>query len=79
MEELVNYIVKQLATNVDAVKIESIENEDGTITIKVTVAEEDMGRVIGKGGRVAQSIRAIVKTASSHTGKKYLVQIGERA
>lgn len=79
MEELVRYIVQELSTNRDAVKVETIEGENGIVTIKVIVADEDMGRVIGKSGRVAQAIRAIVKTASSHSGKKYFVQIGERA
>ena len=78
MEELVKYIVQQLALNVDAVSVTSAENENGITTISVSVAPEDMGWVIGKGGRVEQSIRAIVKTASSHSGKKYMVQIGER-
>jgi len=77
MKDIVEYIVKQLVSNVDAVAVTE-ENLDGVITIKVLVADEDMGKVIGKGGRIASAIRAIVKSASSNTGKKYFVKIGER-
>lgn len=77
MKEIVEYIVKQLVSNVDAVAVTE-EDLDGVITIKVVVADEDMGKVIGKGGRIATSIRSIIKAASSNTGKKYFVKIGER-
>ena len=57
MEELVEYIVKCLVDNPDAVAISS-EREGSGINIVVTVAETDIGKVIGKNGRIAQSIRA---------------------
>ena len=78
MKEIVEYIVKQLVTNVDAVEVTEQTGEDAVITIKVSVADEDMGKVIGKGGRIATAIRAIVKSASSNSGKRYFVKIGER-
>jgi hypothetical protein len=63
---------------VDAVEVTEQTGEDAVITIKVSVADEDMGKVIGKGGRIATAIRAIVKSASSNSGKRYFVKIGER-
>ncbi|MGD9901387.1 MAG: KH domain-containing protein [Spirochaetales bacterium] len=78
MEKIVEFIVKELVANKDAVSVTSIEEGDNNITIKVTVADEDMGKVIGKGGKIASAIRAIIRSASSNTGKKYFVKIGER-
>ena len=78
MEELVRYIVENLVSNKEAVKITS-ENDNDDVVIKVAVAKEDMGKVIGKGGKIAQSIRAIVKTASnqSQTKARYFVKFEE--
>ena len=78
MEELVIYIVENLVSNKDAVQISS-EKTDNETVIKVVVAKEDMGKVIGKGGKIAQSIRSIVKTASSVSGDKtrYFVKFEE--
>ncbi|MGN1162664.1 MAG: KH domain-containing protein [Christensenellales bacterium] len=75
MEEIVEYIVKNLVQTPDEVKVSSYE--DGEITvIQVLVNEDELGKVIGKNGRIAQSIRAIVRSASNGTGKKYAVKIG---
>ena len=78
MEELVKYIVENLVSNKDAVQISSEQNDNETV-IKVVVAKEDMGKVIGKGGKIAQSIRSIVKTASSVADGKtrYFVKFEE--
>ena len=74
--EVVEYIVKQLTEKPEAVKI--AEREDGDVTvIDVTVDPADMGRVIGKGGRVAQSIRSIVRSISSKERKRYVVKFVE--
>ena len=78
MKEIVEYIVKELVSKKDEVEVTELTAEDGTIEIRAIVASEDMGKVIGKGGRIANAIRAIVKSASSNTGKKYFVKIGER-
>ncbi len=75
MEEIVEYIVKNLVQTPDEVKVST--HEDGDITvIQVIVNEDELGKVIGKNGRIAQSIRAIIRSASSGTGKKYAVKIG---
>ncbi len=74
MKDLVEYIVKQLVVNTDEVAV--TEEKDGEATlIKVSVAESDIGKVIGRNGRVAQAIRAIVRSASSKSNEKYIVKI----
>lgn len=76
MKELVEYIVRNLVENKDAVSVSIDENEEETI-VKVTVADEDMGRVIGKGGKVASSIRTIVKSLAGKERRKTFVKFGE--
>ena len=76
MEEIVKYIVSKLVANADVVVVESKE-EDNNVIITVKVAKEDMGKVIGRNGKIADSIRAIVKTAGSGAGKKYFVKFAE--
>lgn len=75
MEEIVEYIVKNLVQTPDEVKVSSYEDGDITV-IHVLVNEDELGKVIGKNGRIAQSIRAIIRSASNGTGKKYAVKIG---
>ena len=75
MEEIVEYIVKNLVQAPDEVKVSSYEDGDITV-IHVVVNEDELGKVIGKNGRIAQSIRAIIRSASNGTGKKYAVKIG---
>lgn len=79
MEQLVKYIVDQLVHNQEQVEITSKEDEKGVTVISVLVNKDDIGRVIGKSGKVAQAIRSIVKTASNKTNKRYIVKFAERA
>ena len=75
MKDIVEYIVKSLVKDKDAVKVSEIEEND-EIVIQVNVAEDDIGRVIGRKGKIASSIRAIVKSVA--TGKKKVfVKFGE--
>lgn len=76
MKELIEYIVKSLVIDEESVKVTETEENDETV-YHVSVAEDDMGRVIGKSGKVASSIRAIVKSISSRQHKKVFVKFGE--
>lgn len=76
MEELVRYIVTNLVDKEDEVKIETLR-EDDEITILVNVAPDDVGKVIGKNGRIAQSIRSIVKSVSAKEKIRYNVKINK--
>lgn len=77
MEELVKFIITSLVDNKEAVNVSSQSNNNDVI-ITVNVAEDDLGRIIGKNGRIAQSIRNIVKSCSAKEKKRYIVKIGDR-
>ncbi|MDD6136520.1 MAG: KH domain-containing protein [Lachnospiraceae bacterium] len=74
MKELVEIIAKSLVDYPDEVVVIETVEED-TITIELKVAQDDMGKVIGKQGRIAKSIRTVVKAASSKSDKKVVVDI----
>ena len=74
MKELVEVIAKTLVENPDEVVV--TEKEDGrNITVELHVAASDMGKVIGKQGRIAKAIRSVVKAASSKDNKRVDVEI----
>ena len=73
MEEILKIIISNLVDNKDAVEITKKEDEK-TITFEVKVAKEDMGKVIGKQGRLAKSIRTVMKSVASKEHKKVLVE-----
>ena len=74
MVELVEYLAKSLVDDPAQVKITEKTLND-TVILERTVAEGDMGKVIGKQGRIAKAIRTVVKAASAKSGKKYTVEI----
>ena len=74
MKELVEVIAKELVDNPDEVVVtESMKGEDTLIELKVAPA--DMGKVIGKQGRIAKAIRSVVKAAASKEDRKVIVEI----
>ena len=74
MQELVTVLAKALVEKPEEVQVEAVEEEDRTI-LKLHVAKDDMGRVIGKQGRIAKAIRTIVKSAATREKKKISVDI----
>ncbi len=74
MKELVEVIAKALVDNPDEVVVTQTE-KDRAIVIELHVAQPDMGKVIGKKGRIAKAIRSVVKAASSQEEKKVIVDI----
>ncbi|MGI6664084.1 MAG: KH domain-containing protein [Christensenellaceae bacterium] len=74
MIELVEFLAKSLVDDPSQVQLNEKTLDDTTI-IELTVAENDMGKVIGKQGRIAKAIRTVVKAASAKSGKKYRVEI----
>lgn len=78
MEELVKYIVENLVDNKDAISISTIEESEKVSVITVHVDSNDVGKIIGRNGKIASSIRTIVKSASAKSGKRFIVKIGER-
>ncbi|MSS64346.1 KH domain-containing protein [Velocimicrobium porci] len=74
MKELVEVIAKSLVDHPEEVVVTETEN-DKTIVVELKVSADDMGKVIGKQGRVAKSIRTVVKAAASKDDKKVIVEI----
>ena len=74
MKELVEIIAKSLVDHPESVVVTETTDND-SINIELTVAPEDMGKVIGRGGRIAKSIRTVVKAAASKGDKKVIVDI----
>lgn len=74
MGELVEIIAKALVDNPDEVKVNEVEGAQSVI-IELTVADEDMGKVIGKQGRIAKAIRTVVKAAAIKENKRVVVEI----
>lgn len=74
MTELVEFIAKALVDNEDVVEVFVVEDGDVTV-LQLKVASEDMGKVIGKHGRIAKAIRTAVRATTSKTHKKVVVEI----
>jgi uncharacterized protein len=74
MKDLVEVIAKALVKNPEQVQVEAIDENDTTI-YELHVAPEDMGKVIGKQGRIAKAIRTVVKAAATRESKKVMVEI----
>jgi predicted RNA-binding protein YlqC (UPF0109 family) len=74
MTELLEFLVRALVEDPEAVVVEELE-EDGDLVYEITVADGDLGRVIGKGGRVANAIRTIAKAAAVRLDRRVIVDI----
>jgi hypothetical protein len=76
MRELVEFLARALVEDPEAVQVEEVE-ENGDLVLEVTVGPEDLGRLIGKGGRVANAIRTVAKAASTRSDRRVLVEFIE--
>ena len=74
MKELVEYIAKSIASQPDEVRVTE-EDEDGRIILRLEVAPDDKGKVIGRQGRVAQSIRLLLRVAAVKQGTRAILEI----
>jgi len=74
LKDLLEYLAKSLVDNPDEVHVEATET-DTTVVLELSVAKDDVGKVIGKQGRIAKAIRTLVKAASIREDKKYVVDI----
>jgi len=74
LKELLLFIVKSLVDNPDDVSVTEVM-KDGITVFEVRVAEGDMGKIIGKQGRIAKAIRIVMKAAGNHTDQKVAVEI----
>ena len=76
MRELVEFLARALVEDPDSVQVEEVE-EGGDLVLEVTVGGDDLGRLIGKGGRVANAIRTVAKAASTRAERRVLVEFIE--
>ncbi len=76
VEDLLVWVARGLVDDADAVQVERFE-EDGVTVLRLTVAPDDVGRVIGRQGRLARSLRTMVRAGSGRTGERYQLEIGE--
>ena len=74
MKEHLLYMAKNLVDDPEAVTVTELDGEDGKV-LELRVAEGDMGKVIGRQGRIAKEIRTIIKTVAQRTGEKVTVEI----
>ncbi|HBH11529.1 MAG: KH domain RNA binding protein YlqC [Clostridiales bacterium 38_11] len=74
MGELVEYIAKSLVDNPDAVSVNEVEGSQ-SLVIELKVAPEDMGKIIGKQGRIAKALRTLVKAAATKDNKRVIIEI----
>ena len=77
MRELLVYLARALVDQPDRVDVEQFEEDDGTLVLELSVADDDYGQVIGRGGRTAQALRTVVKAAAVKDNRRVLVDIVE--
>jgi uncharacterized protein len=77
MRDLLVYLASKLVDEPDKVEVEEFEEEDGTLVLELSVADDDYGKVIGRGGRTAQALRTIIKAAAVKDNRRVLVDIVE--
>ena len=77
MLDLIKYIVNTFAEKKDEVEYK-VEEKDSAIEVTVLLAESDMGKVIGRQGKIAKALRTLVKSATPKESKKYIIEIREK-
>ena len=77
MRDLLEYLARAIVDEPDKVEVEQFEEDDGTLVLELSVADDDYGKVIGRGGRTAQALRSIIKAAAVKDNRRVLVDIVE--
>jgi predicted RNA-binding protein YlqC (UPF0109 family) len=75
MRDLLEFLARSLVADPDAVEVTEVEEIDGEVVLELEVAEDDLGRVIGRGGRVANALRSVMKAAATREEKRVVVDI----
>jgi uncharacterized protein len=75
MKELLEYLARALVADPEAVEVEQFEEDDGTVVLELSVADDDYGKVIGRGGRTAAALRTVVRAAAVKENRRVLVDI----
>ncbi|MBE7089832.1 MAG: KH domain-containing protein [Clostridiales bacterium] len=77
MVELIKYVVSRFAEKPEEIEYDITENGN-EVNVKITLADSDMGKVIGRQGKIAKALRVLVRAGSQKENKKYNIEIGER-
>ena len=75
MKELVEYLARLLVDDPQGVRVEEFEEDDGSLVVELTVADDDYGKVIGRGGRTAQALRTVIKAAAVKDNRRVYLDI----
>jgi predicted RNA-binding protein YlqC (UPF0109 family) len=75
VRELLEFLARSLVADPSAVQVTEVEEIDGEVVLELEVAEDDLGRVIGRGGRVANALRSVMKAAATREEKRVAVDI----
>jgi uncharacterized protein len=75
VKDLLEYLAQGLVEHPDAVQVTELEEDDGTVVLELSVDEDDYGSVIGRGGRTAMALRAVVKAAAVKEQRRVFVDI----
>jgi predicted RNA-binding protein YlqC (UPF0109 family) len=77
VRDLLEFLARALVDDPDGVKVEEFEEDDGTVVLELSVADDDYGQIIGRGGRTAHALRTVVKAAAVKDNRRVLVDIVE--
>ncbi|MCW2976542.1 MAG: hypothetical protein JWM06_1823 [Actinomycetia bacterium] len=75
MQELLAELARRLVDEPDAVRVEQVEGDDGSLVLRLHVAEDDIGKVIGRQGRIARALRTIVRAGGPNAGRRLQLEI----
>jgi predicted RNA-binding protein YlqC (UPF0109 family) len=75
VRDLLEFLARSLVEKPDSVEVTEVEEIDGEVVLELEVAEDDLGRVIGRGGRVANALRSVMKAAATREDKRVVVDI----
>jgi uncharacterized protein len=75
VRDLLEFLARSLVSDPNAVEVNEVEEVEGEVVLELEVAEDDLGRVIGRGGRVANALRMVMKAAATRADKRVIVEI----
>jgi predicted RNA-binding protein YlqC (UPF0109 family) len=75
MDELLAELARRLVDEPDAVRVEQVEGDDGSLVFRLHVAEADIGKVIGRQGRIARALRTVVRAGGPNAGRRLQLEI----
>ena len=75
MEDLIEFLARALVDDPEAVEVDSFEEDDGTLVLELRVADDDVGKVIGRSGRTVNALRTVVRAAAVREGRRVLVDV----